>query len=465
MYTVKPRLAALGFALALLTTPSYGQQVGPPYVGPPHNVAYWSGTTTVNSYNDEWNALQNSYYTDVILNFVSPDSNCYVDPTPANNFQPYVQALHQVGKTVLLSFGNAPSPNYGACYNNGYIPWLAQQLATMVNNNGFDGVDIDFEDTSAFGGGANYDGIAFLESLTENLYWNLTFPNNIITHAPQTTYWTQAYYYGNYVAPPYSYVYGNVGQYIEWFNNQFYNQGCPNSGVDCTAQQKFQTYNSIVSTPQNGAAPPPPITMVMGFPIGWCSTTNGAGSCNGDGWLGWTGYGDDTSDLIVELQQAYPNQFGGIMGWDFDQDFLIQTTQPNYYPNGWSVAVAGVLFGAQTPWYGDNMGNWECLDGNATADSCVDSQTQFWKFDSNSITNTVTGMCLDAGQPSLLYQCIYPDTYQSWEFLGTGTVLQNGRNRVVIRNRQTGKCLDGGQTPAIYVCNGGPWQSWSGGPQ
>jgi Glycosyl hydrolases family 18 len=463
MYTRKPGLAALGFALTLLTTPSYGQQIGSPYVGPPHNIVYWNGNMTLNGF-DEYTALLNSYYTDVIINFVTPDSNCNIPQTTA--WQQIVQDLHKAGKTVLIAFGNASPAVYQVCSNPNNIVSLAQQLGTFVNSNGFDGVDIDFEDTGSFGGNSGYDGIFFLNFLTFQLYYNLQFPNNIITHAPQTPYWTQTYSYTNaggetYQYPPYYYVYQSSGPYIAWFNNQFYNQGCPGSGIDCTAQQKFDDYSNIVSYYPLGQAPPS-IIMVMGFPISYCSTADNGGNCNGDGWIGWSdpGNGNDTSDLITLLQRQYPNQFGGIMGWNFDQDFL---THDYYGQGGWSYQVWGTLFSSQTPWYADNLKTWQCLDSNGTADTCANLQSQFWQFEGNSIVNTVTGLCLDAGQPSLLFQC-FPsaNAYQSWEFLGT--TLQTGPG-VIIRNRWTNKCLDAGQTPAVFVCNGGPWQQWTGGSQ
>ena len=66
---------------------------------------------------------------------------------------------------------------------------LVQQLQTIVQVNGFDGVDIDFEDDSGFNGA--YDGVDFLVRLTYDLFIGLPQWQNIVTHAPQTTYWTQ----------------------------------------------------------------------------------------------------------------------------------------------------------------------------------------------------------------------------------------------------------------------------------
>jgi len=74
---------------------------------------------------------------------------------------------------------------------------LANQIATFVTSNGFDGVDIDFEDTNAFENAAGYDGVDFLTQLTDDLYSQLPQYQNIVTHAPQTPYWfpDQSYSY------------------------------------------------------------------------------------------------------------------------------------------------------------------------------------------------------------------------------------------------------------------------------
>src|SRR5262249_15700882 len=153
-------------------------------------------------------------YTDVIVSFVDPDPNCNLGP---NGNLPYdiansIQMLHNAGKTVLVSLGgsNVPSGNYAAC-SAGPDPGesLAYHLTQIVNNNRFDGVDIDFEDGSAFMGHANYDGVSFLTVLTGALH-SLLPQWSIITHAPQTPYWLTGQGYA-YNAPPYALINSKVG--------------------------------------------------------------------------------------------------------------------------------------------------------------------------------------------------------------------------------------------------------------
>jgi chitinase len=94
-------------------------------------------------------------------------------------------------------------------------------------------LDIDFEDTPSFTDTttAGYDGATFLTTLTSALKSEL--PNIILTHAPQTPYWD-----GD---APYSRIDGQVGQLIDWYNNQFYN----NPGYDDDPTTKIQWWNRI----------------------------------------------------------------------------------------------------------------------------------------------------------------------------------------------------------------------------
>jgi hypothetical protein len=233
----------------LLATPSFGQEIpaaiGPAnngnFYGPPHNIIYWAGSVNYPNTNtnigrsllsacDPINGPtppSSGCYTEVIISSVYPDPTCtyLIDNTwtgifNANLVGSIVYQLHQAGKTVLLSVGGQsqvygqqsgiPSANYNQCIlnGNGSIWTLASMIVNLANQYGFDGIDIDFEDTTAFGDGYDpqlYDGIWFLEALTENIAQNpaFTFPHNIITHAPQTAYWTMTYNsaFGNYTSP------------------------------------------------------------------------------------------------------------------------------------------------------------------------------------------------------------------------------------------------------------------------
>src|SRR5215469_15739193 len=321
---------SLALALMLLTTLCYGQAT---YKGPPHNVIYTNGADS--NGNDSFPELANTAYTDVIVNFLTVDSNCKLKDQPSPS-QSEMQTLHNAGKNVLIAFGNSTSAAYQACSND--IGSLAKQIADYVYANGFNGVDIDFEDDSAFLNPSDphysgYDGVYFLTQLTNDLWDQLNQPpflgQNIITHAPQTNYWLQNY---NYPAPPYAEVFSQVGSFIAWFNNQTYNSclsagGPGNGGVDCSANDKISNYEKIVNSVRGLS----PIKLVVGVPVSPCGTTDNNGNCTGDGYLPAGPYydqsGNDVSTAIAQLELAYPNQFGGVMGWNYLLDLRDDSDQ------------------------------------------------------------------------------------------------------------------------------------------
>jgi chitinase len=490
-------LAALGFALTLLTAPSFGHspdipaQVGPAngvFIGPPHNAIYWW-----NHYNNPQTILQSltsacdpkngpgpgsGCYTDVILSSIFPNPNCtansgYGPLLEAGNFSGvisdlggYVQQLHAAGKTVLISFGgsgpNLTANSYANCYYNN-MEGLVQAIVAFANQYSFDGVDIDFEDTTAFGYGPGnpssnnnlqqYDGVDFLEKLTSGLGQQLSFPQNIITHAPQTPYLTSVYTANNgfsgYGNPPYAQIYYDVGQYIGWFNNQFYNQDCEtNDTANSTPQTScastfLNDYQTIVSN--TGL---PPLLLVLGL--------SACPSC-GSGWLN---YGDVTW-LISQLQAQYRVQFGGVMAWAADDA-----------PGNWNSEVWNALKTNQAKWYAYDDATQQCLDdnnGTVVVDQCAAKPSQYWQFSANAIINASTGNCLDAGNGDHTQSCIPGDLYQLWQFFGNS----NGGATIVSRHSLYGQlysqgtsyCLDASQTPPDFPCNGNTYQSWMGGAQ
>jgi len=236
--------------------------------------------------------IANLPYTDVILCFLLPDNNLNVHPDGGgfgNDFQSNIRALQNAGKKVLISLGGTtrgndeifPSALWRRCAQD--VDTLANNIATFVNNNGFDGVDIDYEDNNGFITGG-YKGVEFLSTLTARLYQALPPGRKIITHAPQTVYW----YPGDYGAA-YQEIWRRVGNQIAWFNNQFYS----NPGWDRDAATKVKTYHDIVNIPEG----PPPQKLLVGALL-----------APGDGYIPLS---DMVQNVIAPLKAAYGDQFGG----------------------------------------------------------------------------------------------------------------------------------------------------------
>jgi chitinase len=253
-------------------------------------------------------------YTDVILGFLIPDGNGNligdgsVLPTgsdPNDPLVPYVKAaikgFQNAGQNALVSVGGSSGwDNAWKNYPNN-VQGLGNQILTYVKEFGFNGVDIDYEDSNAFTIMQTYDGIGLLSELTSYLASQLP-PGSIITHAPQTPYW----YPGQYRAA-YQQIWQRVGNLIAWFNNQFYN----NTDYDATAQLKIQTYHDIV----NITGGPPPQKLLLGAILD--------PSPNSEGYLTVPVM---LNDVINPLKAAYGSQFGGVMAWEWSLDVNWQWT-------------------------------------------------------------------------------------------------------------------------------------------
>jgi chitinase len=127
----------------------------------------------------------------------------------------WLDAFHDAGAKVLVSaFGATNKP----CSGGENAQQTCTQLAVWAKENGFDGVDIDFEDTGTFN--YNGDGEAWLIECTRSVRNVLPLGEYIVTHAPQAPYFDGLYPHGAYLG-----VNKEVGHLIDWYNIQFYNQG------------------------------------------------------------------------------------------------------------------------------------------------------------------------------------------------------------------------------------------------
>ncbi|KAJ7760585.1 glycoside hydrolase family 18 protein [Mycena metata] len=97
---------------------------------------------------------------------------------------------------------------------------LATTMANWVIEFGLDGIDVDYEDFPAFNGGTG-SAEAWLISFTTQLRTLLPAGQYILTHAPVAPWFSPTIWGGG----GYLKVHKSVGNLIDWYNVQFYNQG------------------------------------------------------------------------------------------------------------------------------------------------------------------------------------------------------------------------------------------------
>jgi chitinase len=139
--------------------------------------------------------------------------------------QSYLDSIHAAGKKLLISaFGATEFPTTA-----GVDPTTsAKNLAAIVKKYGFDGADIDWEDDSAMQGGT---GEQWLITFQKALRAELPSGQYLISHAPQAPYFIVNK--AQYPNGAYQTIHKEVGDSIDWYNTQFYNQG--STGYDtCT---------------------------------------------------------------------------------------------------------------------------------------------------------------------------------------------------------------------------------------
>jgi chitinase len=264
-------------------------------------------------YNDNANQIPlagianlNLPYTDVIIGFLvpGPDGTTLVGGGGPNGgafddqLQNNIRILQNAGRRVLISVGGStfPSSSYQE-FAEGAVGYLATQIIDFVTYYNFNGVDIDYEDDAGFGDNRTYDGVAFLSELTTLLADNLPSGQNIITHAPQTPYWDSNSEFAAGGIAPYYQIWQNVGNQIDWVNNQFYN----NSDYDSYAALKVDKYQAVAGLigPQK---------LLLGAPL------------TADAAEGYLPLDQMINDVIAPLTGIYGTQFGGVMGWQFSLD-------------------------------------------------------------------------------------------------------------------------------------------------
>jgi chitinase len=238
-----------------------------------------------------------------------------------------IPILQAAGKKVMISFGGgtATPSQYQAMVGNETA--LAASIADIVRQYGFDGVDIDYEDSNALMHGTPYDGVAFATALTKALFAALQALGGVpklITHAPQPPYMAGPRDGVGWNA--YTRIWNDCLGQIDWLNMQYYNNSGFNDPDQAIAHYRLLTtgWNAVGEVPALIGLTP--AQLVMGKPV--------ARRDAGSGYLP----PDQIARAIVAPLLAQPG-IGGVMGWQYASD-----------PDGaWSTAMASALGMAAAP--------------------------------------------------------------------------------------------------------------------
>lgn len=296
-------LAALGVLIMLAFNPATGLSAEP--TGPRYIVYYNANAAPLR-------AAIEADYTHVIISFITlgplvDDRLTLVSPKKMAGQWSVVARLRAAGKRVLISFGGGDMRADDYRVALGREVELATRIVAFVKQWDLDGVDIDFEVTSALEiptpAGA-FDGVAFLTALTRALREQLPPDRYLISHTPQPPYLDPAWHGGGYVK-----VLRQVGGAIDWIAVQYYDNPSfdtpPRRTVVGEGDRPFVTsYRGIVE----GRA---------GFVWSSDKLVVGKPIYKADAESGHLAPESVARTIVAPLRQRYGERFGGLMGWQF----------------------------------------------------------------------------------------------------------------------------------------------------
>lgn len=175
----------------------------------------------------------------------------------------------------------------------------ANTMAAFVKNFDLDGVDVDYEDFNAINAG---DGRAeqWLIDFTRQLRNQLPQGSFILTHAPVAPWFSPNKFGGG----AYRTVHNQVGNLIDWYNVQFYNQGTT----------EYTSCNSLLQTSSNTWPQSALFQIASGSGVPLSKLVIGKPATTGDASNGFI----PTSTLAQCVQQAKNQGWnGGVMVWEF----------------------------------------------------------------------------------------------------------------------------------------------------
>ena len=268
----------------------------------PRLVIYYNNNTT------PLKNIINMDYTHVILSFLIPDPNNPLNLVLSGNLDSSVlgdiKPVQQAGKKVMIAMGGETFSSQAYQAMVGKEDQVAAIITAIVNQYGFDGVDLDYEDTAAIMSKTPYDGPQFISDLTNALAGKLP-SGAILTHAPQPPYLCapKAPFNCSSSTTGYVEVLQKAGSNISWLNMQYYNNEWYVTPVD-----KIVTGYEQAVAGWSGFTGISASKLLAGKPVG----QNDAGS-------GWIPVDDIVSEIVKPLLEKHPD-FGGVMGWQYSSD-------------------------------------------------------------------------------------------------------------------------------------------------
>ncbi|KZK97551.1 MULTISPECIES: glycosyl hydrolase family 18 protein [unclassified Pseudovibrio] len=219
-----------------------------------------------------------------------------------------VKEAQQKDLKVLAALGGADfvTAVWQECNDN--LDSFVAALADFVKTNGFDGIDIDWEDSAAIVSDDHYNAVNFLVSLSQKLKAALPSDQSIITHAPQPPYLDPTWYGG-----PYLKVMEQAHDVIDYLNIQYYNNSpwVGDTPADETRLVAGTTGNPPQSTSIVGLqkAGIPAEKLLVGKP----TAKGNAGPSANNGYIP----AEDLVEYVIDPLNKAEQEFGGAMGWQF----------------------------------------------------------------------------------------------------------------------------------------------------
>lgn len=214
--------------------------------------------------------------------------------------QSLIKIYHSQGIKVLISaFGATEFPT-----TQGFNAVdTCRSLAEFVKNNNLDGVDLDYEDNGAMEQGK---AEQWLIDCTKTIREILPKGSYLLTHAPQAPYFmgTSKYPNGGYLK-----IHKEVGDLIDFYNIQFYNQD--SSTYDSfsslfTQSNGWSTKTSVKELIANGI---PSEKIVIGKPV-----------CQADAYNTGLVSADNFKSYINQAKGAGIKWNAGVMTWQYSSD-------------------------------------------------------------------------------------------------------------------------------------------------